>query len=336
MKNASATLVQATAESNQSQKEEGARKEAQVCSPTSDYNIIVVGGFDGKTKLRTTEHYCSSRNSWQYLQPMNEARSWATAFIFDNKFIVSGGWTENGLSDTMEYLTINPLRSSEKWQYFNARLPTKISGHTTEVYKGKLCVIGGCDANGVVSECIYEVSLKPPYRSQLLVKMPRGICYHTSVLLNKSILILGGATDWCAEHPVNNVLLYNIDDKQLKELAPLAYNVVDMASVKCDDDAVLLGGVTDDKTLINNNVMSYNVEEGPSMNKLPNMKCFRQGCTAVSANGRIIAIGGCGCERGEAKAKYLSSIESCYPNSGSWEFMPAMNEARRGATAAGW
>ena len=243
MKNVSTTLVQATAESNQSQKEEGSRKEAQVCSPTSDYNIIVVGGFDGKTPLRTTEHYCSSRNSWQYLQPMNEARAGASAFIFDNKFVMSGGWTENGPSDNMEYLTIHPLSSSEKWQYFNARLPTKLSYHTTEVYKGKLYVIGGRIAKDVLSECIYEVPLKPPYRSQLLVKMPRGICCHTSVLLNKSILILGGATDWLAEHPVNNVLLYNIDDKQLKELAPLPRNVAMMGSVKCDDDAVLLGGL---------------------------------------------------------------------------------------------
>ena len=249
---------------------------------------------------------------------------------------MSGGFTKNGPSDTMEYLTIHPLSSSEKWRYFNARLPTKLSYHTTEVYKGTLYVIGGRDANGVVSECIYEVSLKPPYRSQLLVKMPRGLCHHTSVLLNKSILILGGATDWRGEHPVNNVLLYNIDDKQLKELAPLAYNAALMASVKCDDDAVLLGGRTDGRTFINNNVMSYNVEEGPSMNKLPNMKCIRGGCTAVSANGRIIAIGGSGCERGETKLKYLSSVESCYPNSGSWEFMPAMNEARGYATAAGW
>ena len=332
----STTLVQATAESNQREKEGGTRKEAQVCSPTSDYNIIVVGGWDGKTALRTTEHYCSSRNSWQYLQPMNEARYGASAFIFDNKFVVSGGLTENGPSDTMEYLTIHPLSSSEKWQCFKARLPTKLSDHTTEVYKGKLYVIGGCIAKDVMSECIYEVSLKPPYGSQLLVKMPRGICCHTSVLLNKSILILGGGTDWLGEHPVNNVLLYNIDDKQLKELAPLPYNVAMMASVKCDDDAVLIGGVTDGGTFIHDNVMSYNVEEGPSMNKLPYMKCIRAGCTAVSANGRIIAIGGRGCERGVIKVKELSSVESCFPNSGSWEFMPAMNEARFGATAAGW
>ena len=87
----STTLVQATAESNQSQKEEGARKEAQVCSPTSDYNIIVVGGFDGETFLRTTERYCSSRNSWQYLQPMNEARFAASALILTTSLLCLGG-----------------------------------------------------------------------------------------------------------------------------------------------------------------------------------------------------------------------------------------------------
>ena len=110
-----------------------------------------------------------------------------------------------------------------------------------------------------------------------------------------------------------------------KQLAPLPYEVSEMATVRCDDNVVVTGGV-DKRGNILNTVIMYNVKTEQS-HMLPPMRCKRWGCAAVVVGNNIVVLGGLG-ERRELKSVESFNFERC-----TWQELPEMSQARFWHTA---
>ena len=110
-----------------------------------------------------------------------------------------------------------------------------------------------------------------------------------------------------------------------KQLAPLPYEVSDMATVRWGDNVVVIG-VIDKRGKSLNTVIMYNVKTEQS-HMLPPTRCKRWGCTAVVVGNNIVVLGGFG-ERGAAK-----SVESFSFERNTWQELPGMSQARYWHTA---
>ena len=230
----------------------------------------------------------------------------------------------------MEKLSLNAVQADQSipWENIPAVLPGWLSGHRSVVYNGRMIVIGGldCDKAGIVcSDSITEISLVPPYTSKLLATMPEGR-YHPGVaIFGDKIFILGGES----KSILRSVIMYDITRNRFQELSPLPYPVHQMATVKWDDDNVMIMGGKDSNYQTLNKVLMYNIKTQKSR-ELPNMKYKKAGCVAAVVRDTVIVMGG----RDERLLlNCLKSVEGFRFDRYSWEELPPMHEARCWATA---
>ena len=94
-----------------------------------------------------------------------------------------------------------------------------------------------------------------------------------------------------------------------------------MATVKWNDDNVMIMGGIDNNNQPLNKVLMYNIKTQTS-HELPNMKYKRQGCVAAVVRDTVIVMGGQG-----------KTVEGFRFDRNSWEELPPMHDARKWATA---
>ena len=290
-------------------------------------SVVVAGG----SALCTLEMFDLSKRTWLPLPPMKECRNGATSFIYQNQLTVAGGVTNHGCTDNMETIKTNPIMDSTQWTDFPAKLPGKLSGHSSVVYNERLITIGGYDGcNRTCSDSIHEILLVQPHTRNLVSTMPRPRCYHGAQLCNNDkILIIGGTPTGLFKNSFDSVLMYDINKTECKEMPPLPFAVSQMATVGWSDNAIVIGGI-DKQGEVLNTVVIYNVQTGKS-HMLPEMKCKRRGCTAAVSRGAIVVMGG-----EDENGEELNLVECFTFDRYSWEDLPPMNEARWWATAVGW
>ena len=280
--------------------------------------VVVAGGWNGK-RLNTVEILCLSNVTWTPLQPLQKRRSSVSSVLYNNQFIVMGGYDKS-----MEKLSLNAVYADQSipWENCPAELPGRLGGHCSVVYNGRLIVIGGYD-NGKTTDSITEISLVPPYISKLLATMPQRRGYHGVTIFGDKILIVGGRCDLA----LSTVVMYDITMNECQELAPLPQPMSDMATVKWgDDNVMIMGGILSDGQILNK-VLMYNIKTQKS-HMLPDMKYKRKGCVAAVVKDTVIVMGG-----KDEKGNWLKSVESFRFNSYTWQELPAMSEARYGAAA---
>ena len=97
-----------------------------------------------------------------------------------------------------------------------------------------------------------------------------------------------------------------------KQLTPLPYEVNDMATVKWEDNVVVIGGI-DKRNRALRTAVIYSVKTEESR-MLPPMRYRRYGCTAVVVGNNIVVLGG----RGE-QGRELKSVESFNFELNTWQ-----------------
>ena len=193
------------------------------------------------------------------------------------------------------------------------------------LYNDHLIVTGGSDGNAV-SDCIHEVQLVPPYAVKTLSRMPEPRLYHCMEIFDDSLLIVGGRTTGSCKDNLSSVLLYDIKKNKCKQLAPLPYEVSEMATVRCGDNIVVIGGIDKhSKTL--DTVIIYNVKTEQS-HMLPSMRFNRGRCIAVVIGNNIVVLGG-----EDERWQTLKSVEAFNFESYTWQDLPEMSQARYWRTA---
>ena len=288
--------------------------------------IVVAGGVSPRS-LDSVETFSLATGTWTPLQPMKECRGGASSVVHNNQFFVQGGWGKKSI----EKLSLNAVHvdQSVPWKNIPAELPGGLSGHCAVVYNGWLIVIGGYDENKRgYSDSITEISIVPSFTRKVLATTPEKRCYHGVAIFGDKIVIVGGRENSNASSALISVVMYEITNNECLELAPLPYPVCEMATVKWNDDNVMIIGGTDSDGKPLNKVLMYNIKTQKS-HMLPDMKYKRFGCVAAVVKDTVIVMGG-----QDEKRNYLKSVESFRFDRYSWEELTEMHEARCWATAA--
>ena len=287
-------------------------------------HIFVAGGW----MKNSVEIFNYPQRLWSLLKPIPKYRQNAPLFVYNNHVTLAGGFCPGGSVNNMIQMNIHLVPDlTTNWTDFAAKLPARMNGQSSVVYKDSLFVTGGYNTDQrVYSDCIHEVKLKPPYTVKLLSKMPEPRARHSTVLCDDSILIVGGRKTENYEDNLSSVLSYDIKNNECQQLSELPYPVCDMATVKWGENVVIIGGKNKDREALNN-VIIYNVKTGNS-HMLPPMLHKRYGCMAVVIENTIVVLGGI-----DERKNYLKSVEGFSFQRYTWEELPDMNEARCLSTA---
>jgi N-acetylneuraminic acid mutarotase len=293
--------------------------------------VIVAGGLNNEKKgkvLQSVEMFDLSKQAWTLLQPMNKCRSTASAVVYNNQMIVSGGYDkEDGVFNSLEALeNVDEVSPLSTWEDIPAELPHNLYCHQSAVFNDNLIVVGGKN-DDLDFDNISEVSLVPPYTSKVLASMPQETAGHGMECFDNQLVIVGGGN--ASTGVDNKVVMYDVSKNECKELAPLPYPVVLMATVRWHDNVIILGGMDGDKEVLNK-VSIYNVKTQKS-HMLPHMLYKRKGCTAVVVGSMIIVMGGA-----DENEEVLKSVESFNFSRYTWEELPSMHEARAFATSVAY
>ena len=289
--------------------------------------VVIAGGFNEKGYLNSVEMFSLTNGTWTPLKQMKERREGASAVVYNNHIFVSGGCAGDGnYLKSIEKLSLNAVQVdiSTPWENVLVELPGRLSDHCSVVYKGQLTVIGGYWKH---SNSIIEISLAPPYTSKRVGTMPLRRCFHGVAIFGDKILIVGGTETGFVNSAMRSVIMYDIIKKECQELAPLPYPVHEMATVKWDDDNVMIMGGADSNNQPLNKVLMYNIKTQKS-HELPNMKYKREGCVAAVVRDTVIVMGG-----KDERGKVLKTVEGFRFDRHSWEELPPMHEGRVWATA---
>ena len=250
---------------------------------------------------------------------MNGNHAGASSFIYNDQLFVVGG------EDTKKIKTLNQSKLPLKWLKFAGELPYKCDNHKTVVYEQCIIHIGGFNyTRRRMSNMICELQLTPPCTMKELCPMPEPRNCHGAEIFEDKVLILGGYDgDY---NTLDSVLEFEVKKNQVKKMARLPRALWGMATVRWRDKVVVLGG-GDVTVNILNDVYMYDCKTG-KITALPPMLEKRHGCCAVITEDTIVVMGGW-----NQTHDALSSVE-CFAMGGcTWEYLPAMNEARRRATA---
>ena len=255
---------------------ENARKVRNAPSGDTE-NVIVAGGH----RNDSVEMFNWRQRTWSPLQSMAKKRWAATSLVYSNQVVIAGGWCNSWsfpVNDMIK-MNLNPDPDlSMHWSECPVKLPAEIGSYSSVLYDDKLMVTGGYDGYGA-SDKIREVQLGPSYAVKILSRMPERRLRHCTKIFDDSLLILGGRTNQYYGNNLSSVVLYDIKNNVCKQLAPLPYEVSEMATVRWGDNVVVIGGI-DKLDNILNTVIMYNVKTEQS-HMLPPMRCKRWGCTAV-------------------------------------------------------
>lgn len=122
-----------------------------LCAVALNGVVYAIGGHDGLRNLglKSVEKYDPVSDQWDYIAPMDEQRSFASATIMGNKILVVGGTGDRflPLSNCELY---DP--STDVWSLLPAELNVPRSNAAVGKAKKKIFVFGGTYTNGIV-EC---------------------------------------------------------------------------------------------------------------------------------------------------------------------------------------
>ena len=288
--------------------------------------VVVAGGYDGKGALNSVEMFSLATGTWTQLQPMREGRHGASSVVWNNELFVIGGWVSS-----VEKLSLNDVQTKRAvpWGIVRVEVPGRLSMHRSVVYNGRLLIIGGYDGDkGTYVDSITEISLVPSYTSKVLETMPQSRCDHGVAIFGDKVLIVAGRKSGLFSSSLRSVLMYDITKNECQELAPLPYPVYGMATVKWDDDNVMIMGGADSDGQPLNKILMYNIKTQKS-HELPNMKYTRRGCVAAVVGDTVIVMGG-----RDERGNYLKTVEGFRFDRNTWEELQSMHEPRGWATAA--
>jgi N-acetylneuraminic acid mutarotase len=286
---------------------------------------------------------------------MQKKRAAATAHLYNGRVMVTGGFCNfPKKTDSIEYVRIHKETSNEMLEsenllreYSNQRRPEPInrayldefsvlasqlpfacSGHKTTILNDHLWIVGGCGINQRrYSNAIYMMPIHSIDTFMVKCRMPKPLSYHALEVVGNELLIIGGTTTGVSGDAVETVWSYNTVTNTLRELHPLPFPMVDMATVKHGEDVIIIGGSNKYCEYLNT-VFKYNHKKR-ECEQLPGMKYKRAECAAVISGNKVFVMGGYNKEQGD-----LSSVECFDLESQVWHELPPMSEAKDKIAAA--
>mgnify|MGYP002804108919 FL=1 len=304
-------------------------------------NIVVLGGQNGvvlkRSWLDSVEMYSLTDKTWSKLAPMQRKRASPTAHLYNGRVMVTGGHRERYIatssveyikihdeSGQTEYLSHKELTNTvdDEFSSLVQKLPIECFAHQTALLNDHLWIVGGHIVNKLQrSNAIHMMPIHPDGVTLMKREMERPLLYHGMEMVDNQLLIIGGSTTGKTHDAVKAVLSYNTETNVLKELHPLPFPILGMATVKHGDDVIIIGGENRERGYLNT-VFKYSYKR-QECSQLQGMIHKRAECAAVISGNKVIVIGGYNGEQG-----YLSSVECFDLKQQIWHELPCMNEAK--------
>ena len=272
---------------------------SQAPPPNVRATVMVIGG-QIENRLNSVEVLYPGSKTWTVLEPMQESHGSASSVLYGNDVIVCGGRSGEDIGDTVERLSLvnKPLR----WVPFPVKLPLKCCGHKAVVINNCLYLVGGYDGENSYNT-IYSILLHPPYTIELKCEMPQPISFHGLQAFEESLFIFGGSTSSSIVDVADTVLSYNTVNNEFTEMDPLLLASGDVATVRWNDNVIIIGGTARNGKSLNTAIL-YNVKEN-THKMLPSMKHARSSCAATIAGNKVIVMGG----YDQVENNFLNSVE---------------------------
>ena len=120
-----------------------------LCAVALNGYIYAIGGHDGLQNLglNSVEKYDPERDQWEFVEPMDEQRCFASAAVVGNKILVVGG-TGNYFLPLSNCELYDPV--TDMWSPLQAELNVPRSNAAVGKAKKKIFVFGGTYSNGIV------------------------------------------------------------------------------------------------------------------------------------------------------------------------------------------
>jgi N-acetylneuraminic acid mutarotase len=300
-------------------------------------NIVVVGGQNGaRNWLNSVEMYSLDNRTWSKLTPMQEKRAAPTAHFYNGRVMVTGGYCGvRCATSSIEYVRIREelqdrILPESVRAYLDdffplvRKLPCACYGHKTTILNDHLWLVGAYFSNSQqpCSNAICMTPINSTGTFHVKCRMPKPLSFHGLEIVNgNQLLIIGGSTTGRICDAIKTVLSYNTATNALRELHPLPFPMLDMATVKHGDDVIIIGGLNKDFEYLNT-VFKYNYKKHVC-EQLPGMKYKRAECAAVISGNKVFVMGGYNDEQG-----YLSSVECFDLERQVWHELPSMSEAK--------
>ena len=122
--------------------------------------IYFIGGFWKDERTATCRYFDTNNYTWQDVASMREIRSHAACAVFEEKIVVTGGWSANNRLNTAESFD----HIANEWTYMPSMIKS-VEGHSLVAIKNKLFAIGRYEYHFEVydSHSKIFVYIKPPF-----------------------------------------------------------------------------------------------------------------------------------------------------------------------------
>ena len=137
------------------------------------------------------------------------------------------------------FLGIKP----DQWYSCPFEIPQKCAGHKTTIHDEYLWTVGGVWKSSSSSCCkeISNVLLKPSFTVSSEGEVPQPISYHNVEVIGNDILIIGGSTSGYSVDAVDTFLSYSTATKNIVQMSPLPFPMLDMATAQIGEDILIIG-----------------------------------------------------------------------------------------------
>jgi hypothetical protein len=176
-------------------------------------NIYIIGGYEHfdrnnaiPSTLKTVERYNLSKNQWQNLHGLNEARACFGQCVFNGQIFVFGGSYNSSALQSIERYD----EDSNVWSIYHIRLPMKLAKvGIVNIDNKNIFVIGGSDENLVPVNNVFWCKFDSDNDKNVWSIEPDLICPRTTgntcFLWKKNIFVLGGSTtNFFEKYDMNN------------------------------------------------------------------------------------------------------------------------------------
>lgn len=149
--------------------------------------LLVLGGFNGRRRMRRVERYDPRLDTWTELAPMTLARSDAAAVLLGGLVYVAGGINDAAVEASLEVYC--PL--ADHWR----PLPAMASPRTSLAlasFRGRLWAVGGNDGNRRLNTAASFHPTEQQWREEASLGGTHGRSTFRAIVLNDELFAVGG------------------------------------------------------------------------------------------------------------------------------------------------
>ncbi|WP_437320559.1 kelch repeat-containing protein [Sorangium sp. So ce385] len=296
-----------------------------------DGGVLVAGGEGPDGALDSAEIYDPAADAWFALAPMLTARTAHTATLLPNgQVLVAGGEGPDGALDSAEIY--DP--AADAWIPRSPMLTARTAHTATLLPNGQVLVAGGEGPDGALNAAELFNATSDTWRAAGSMAAARRD-HAATPLLDGRVLVIGGGG---LGGSIDGAEVFDPEAREWRSLQSMQRSRAEHTATLLPDGQVLVAGgseldadgslraAIDDAELLDPDAGMW-----PSLDRL---RTARYSHTAtLLPDGRVLVAGGDAGDGGANPGPIVDSAEAFDPDSGTWNVVGRMEQARASHTA---